>query len=178
MNPSEAELNLYIEAFLSKKVSNTEKAISDENLSNNSALDHSAMMDSASGNYRPRLISSESAAKAIGNISTYGCDYSILYRLLIRITLGRWRQTTVGQHTFSRSKIVDSITIEEPLSKALQVMHENLNHFSFIVIANQDKTMASASLSTRDLLKFMVTNYHGNMQVFNKPEHRFDYNHQ
>ena len=58
-------------------------------------------------------------------------------------------------------------------------MHENVNHFSFIVIANKDRTMASASLSTKDLLKFLVTNYQSNMQVFNKAENKIDnYMHQ
>lgn len=139
---------------------------SEESMSSNSGMDHSHMNDSksASGCFRQRLFSGDSANKQLGgSIRSNGLEFSSLPKILQAVTLGRWRSSEIGKQTFSRSKFVDTVTIEDPLSKALQSMHENINAFSIIVITNKERTMASASLSTKNLLKFMVNNYQGNL---------------
>ena len=73
----------------------------------------------------------------------------------------------VGKRTFSRSKIVNHLDIaEDSLSDALNVIHETTNSLSFIAISNADRTQILASLSTMDLLKFMVTAFEGDLSVF------------
>ena len=72
-----------------------------------------------------------------------------------------------GKRTFSRSKIVSQLDIiEDSLSDALNVIHENVNSFSLIALSNADRTQILASLSTKELLKYMVTNYEGDLSVF------------
>ena len=84
----------------------------------------------------------------------------MLPKILSTVTLSQWRSCKVGKRTFSRSKIVSRIDIvENSLSDALNVMHENVNAFSLVAIANRDRTQIQAALSTTDLLKYMVTNY-------------------
>ena len=80
----------------------------------------------------------------------------------------------MGKRTFSRSKIVNQLDIvEDSLADALNVILENMS-FSLIAISNQDRTQILASLSTKDLLKYMVTNYEGDLSVFKRPENKID----
>lgn len=67
-------------------------------------------------------------------------DFSILPRILASIKIGIWRQTRIGNHTFSRSRIVDEVTIESTLLQGLNVIHRNINAFSLVALANEGRT--------------------------------------
>ena len=69
-----------------------------------------------------------------------GLDFSVLPKILQSITLYQWRSSKVGKRTFSRSKIVDSINLESAIADGLLLMHENLNHFSMLAMANKERT--------------------------------------
>ena len=102
-----------------------------------------------------------------GNLYSNGSlDFSVLPKILQSITLFQWRSSKVGQRTFSRSKIVDHIGLEDSLADGLRLMHENVNHFSMLALANKEKTQIQASFSTSDVLKYMVKNYDGDLSVF------------
>ena len=49
-----------------------------------------------------------------------GLDFSVLPKILQSITLFQWRSSKVGKRTFSRSKIVDSIGLEDSLADGLR----------------------------------------------------------
>lgn len=97
-----------------------------------------------------------------------GLDFSVLPKILQSITLFQWRSSKVGMRTFSRSKIVDSISLEDSLADGLRWMHENVNSFSMLAIANKERTQIQASFSTQDVLKYMVKNYNGDLSVFRR----------
>ena len=50
----------------------------------------------------------------------------------------------------------------------------SFNSYSLLAIANRDRTQIQASLSTKDLLKYMITNYQGDLSVFKRPENKID----
>ena len=117
------------------------------------------MMDSDSvgrghfggGIARARLNSTDSRGLAAGGgnnnlpfgfgvYSNSGLDFSILPKVLKSITLYQWRSSKVGKRTFSRSKIVDVIGLEDSLATGVALMHENLNSFNLLALANKEKT--------------------------------------
>ena len=75
-----------------------------------------------------------------GIFSSSGLDFSVLPKILQSITLFQWRSSNIGKRTFSRSKIVDSIGLEDSLADGLRWMHENVNSFSMLAIANKERT--------------------------------------
>ena len=101
-------------------------------------------------------------------MTSSGLDFSVLPKILQSITLFQWRSSKVGMRTFSRSKIVDSISLEDSLADGLRWMHENVNSFSMLAIANKERTQIQASFSTQDVLKYMVKNYNGDLSVFRR----------
>ena len=47
-------------------------------------------------------------------------------------------------------------------------MHENVNSFSLLALANKERTQIQAGFSTQDVLKYMVKNYNGDLSVFRR----------
>lgn len=71
---------------------------------------------------------------------------------------------------------MDEVTTESTLLESLNVIHRNINEFSLVVLANVDRTQIQASLSTQDLLKFMMSNYEGPLDVFEREENKINVN--
>ena len=80
----------------------------------------------------------------------------------------QWQSSNIGKRTFKRTKIVDIITHDNSLADGLQLMHENVNSYGMFAIANKERTQIQASLSTREVLRFMVKNYDGDLSVFQR----------
>jgi len=82
--------------------------------------------------------------------------------------LFQWQSSNLGKRTFKRTKIVDIIGLDNSLSDGLNLLHENVNAYGMFAISNKERTQIQASLSTRDVLKFMVNNYAGDLNVFHR----------
>ena len=60
------------------------------------------------------------------------------------------------------------IGLEDTLATGVSYIHENLNSFSLLALANKEHTQIQASLSTKNVLKFMVNNYKGDLSIFRR----------
>ena len=180
--PPPLDVQQVVEIFL-----NRNPALSNSNSqeSLHSALDNGEehrMLDSdgdgrvhfGGGIARARFNSHDSRGLAVGGQNLpYGfnsslLDYSVLPKILQSITLFQWRSSKVGKRTFSRSKIVDQIGLEDSLADGLRTMHENVNSFSLLAIANKERTQIQASFTTQDVVKYMVKTYKGDLSVFRR----------
>lgn len=93
-------------------------------------------------------------------------DWSIIPHVLSQITLIEWRTAQAGKFSFKKSAIDSNLTIESTLLELLNKMSDQSNNLCFLAIANSDHTQISATISLRDLLKFMVSNYNGDLTTF------------
>lgn len=95
-------------------------------------------------------------------------DFTVLPKVLSSITLFQWQSSNLGKRTFKRSKIVDIINIENSLADGMKLMHESYSVYGMFAIANKERTQIQATLSTREVLQYMVKNYNGDLSVFRR----------
>jgi hypothetical protein len=80
-----------------------------------------------------------------------------------------WRTALVGKIKFKKSAIDATLTIESSLLDLLSKMNDQSRILTFLTIANPDSTQIQGCISLKDLLKFMVNNYKGDLSVFKLP---------
>jgi len=67
----------------------------------------------------------------------HGYDLSHLSSILDEITIHEWRQSTLNKVSFRKSKLIDSLEVDNTLYEALTKMQEGLNFLAFV---SKDKT--------------------------------------
>lgn len=97
-------------------------------------------------------------------------DWSIIPMIFNQITLHEWRTAQIGLVSFKKSAIDSTLTLESSLLDLLKKMSDQSRILCFLAIANSDATQISNCISLKDLLRFMVNNYKGDLKVFRQPQ--------
>jgi len=74
---------------------------------------------------------------------------------------------------FNKSGFADINNLDETLLDALNRMYEGASCLDLVAFVSKNRTCLQATISLKDLLTFMVANYHGDLSVFQKPVSTF-----
>lgn len=108
----------------------------------------------------------------IDSAMIHGYDLSHLSSILNDITIQEWRQSTLNKVSFRKSKLIDSLDVEDTLYEALTKMQEGLNFLAFV---SKDKTRLYGCLQMSDVLQFMTTHWLGkDLSIFRIPLRSLD----
>ena len=108
----------------------------------------------------------------IDSAMIHGYDLSHLSSILNDITIQEWRQSNFNKVTFRKSKLIDSLDVEDTLYEALTKMQEGLNFLAFV---SKDKTRLFGCLQMSDVLQFMTTHWIGkDLSIFRIPLRSLD----
>lgn len=83
-------------------------------------------------------------------------DLTILGHIMTRITLQEWRQCQLNHVKFRKSRLIDSLDIDNSLLEALAAMREGLNLMAFV---SKDRTRLFGCLRMSDLLTHITTHW-------------------
>ena len=78
-----------------------------------------------------------------------------------------WRQSTNRNVQFRKSKMIDSLTLDQPLLVALSKMQDN--SLNFIALVSKERTQLYGCIHNTDLLQFITTHWQSDTSVFLEP---------
>jgi hypothetical protein len=96
-------------------------------------------------------------------------DWSIIPKILSQISLKEYRTAIIGTVRFKKTAIDTTLTLESTLLDLLNKMSDQSRILCFLAIANSDQTQLSCCIALKDLLRFTVNNYKGDLSVFRLP---------
>jgi CBS domain-containing protein len=92
--------------------------------------------------------------------------FTFLPKVLAQVTINDWLQYWGQSMHFTTSCFVDQSVLEQSLLQALNNM--KTNDVSVLVFSTKDRTQVLAELVFGDILRFMATNYFGDLTPFKK----------